>query len=129
MSDIDLATGLPTLPEGMCWRVIDITNQYWDLIGDHIKVQIVEEYTVRGYWDFSIFSIPRGYIKKIRVHESSVVFYKVGEDQTLKPVSKNDLTPELILETAKDVLDSYNRRLISEDLLGVYPPKKLSTRE
>lgn len=145
-NDIDLATGLPKLPDGLRWKVAEESASYWGMSKAGVRVSIVEDYEERGEIDLWLFSIPSTrMVKRTRFLHSDLVQKHVVEkaifrdendpsdnivyvEKTFdgyKQVTKDELTAELILETAKSVLEEYNQRLAGEKLLGDYPPKKL----
>lgn len=121
MSDIDVATGLPQLPEGYWWqvgRVADEEGMY------HVTVSIVTKHKYVSWrpkrlWIFELGS------KRYEYEQISTVRVGIVRDATRKLMDQLQVTPSDILLTAQEVLSTWEKSLEVEKLLGDYPPNKL----
>lgn len=113
--EIDPTTGLPTLPEGYFWRVIE---EEYAHVGIEIRRRrrfgstVVIDMYVWHNWDGA--------------HPDS------DEPILVSNVSDKEFTPEAILRTAEYLLKKWRARdaralryQANKALLGDYPPKKL----
>lgn len=148
-----VSTGLPELPDNLFWRVGGRVDRedgvYLSFFGgrspNNASVSIMEPYTV---WE--VPKNKKGKFKKnaepVEVHKERTLHYEwvtvtedyevnvLDEDDELKGVktktrvinvTPDNITPELVLETAQKALDRYNEILVARSYLGDYPPKNL----
>lgn len=117
---IDDITGLPALPEGKIWLVEFVSSDYWDRENPHGYLRV----TIRHKGWFKNWN--RGSIAMLSAALTE-------EDGT--PVAF-ERYPELVLWVAEKVMDKYGAALTKElwlakqevvtrELNGLYPPKKL----
>lgn len=149
MTDIDLKTGLPTLPNGEFWR-LKKESLSWSGF-EYPELQIVKTIVSeeRRVWDFGLFTIPRG--NPIPVYTDKVLYSMPLWDPEKEPYSDesnrlqliveapdgkkyrtldvNEVTEERIRAAADWILE---RRVIAEksdSFYGSYPPKSLTDAE
>lgn len=115
MTDIDVKTGLPKLPEGYVW-VVDHPQEYdgWGFSKDTSKLEVslrklkVTTETT-GRWPF----------KKTAEKEVASLF-----DWGLREVCRGT-APIAVLNAANKVLKRWENQKKINSLMGMYPPKKL----
>lgn len=144
MSDISEVTGLPLLPEGMFWRVRQTSDGHFGSYKRGFIVEIIERTMTISYTERRFLKIFRRQPHRtehlgentIAARWINVSYFAPSRDDLengepgpqvsrVRDVTLEELTPELILETAEKVMDAYRDRLKAEKLLGDYPPLKL----
>lgn len=144
MSDISEVTGLPLLPEGLFWRVRPgHATGRWGTRG--FIVEIIHQWVMVTTTQRRFLKIFKRKSLRFENHHEDVVagrfvyttVFVPATDKLAKgeevlqvaqrrDVTLDELTPELILETAEKVMDVYRAQLKAEKLLGDYPPLKLT---
>jgi len=152
---INLETGLPELQnENLFWRVDENDYSMFRMTfgGEpQARVKIIESvkvtrkvpnvfFTLFGKWEIGHGEKTVTEIQEVERVSVPIYRYEVGDEDLYNDddekigvkevrkgfrVSGDDLTPELILEHAKDALKRYNEINVSRAYLGDYPPKKL----
>lgn len=135
--NISIATGLPELPEGYSWAVS--SNNSWGIYDRNtvprVRVAICRQYEINVpvTYDFLGFMFSSRKKTVVKTHVETVhVGYVQKENSGMEKlkyedswVHPQDLTPDMVLETAKDVFESWETAKLAKSLLGMYPPKKL----
>lgn len=123
---IDKNTGLPFLPEGQYWEIIEDTEptKYYEGLGFEYKtfreMRLYQDNTGR-YRDVTK---RRWWGKKY----SATVLDERPDLLARGRISigrHGRITPESCLEAAMDVLESYHAATEEKKLIGKYPPNKL----
>jgi hypothetical protein len=144
MSDIDAKTGLPELPEGEIWRLIEQRSWHGSSFAEVQIFKIVKQER-RRYWEFGFFKIPHGdpyYIENV------TVLYRMPLWDASKPIDRDDrfaieapdgksylamhtdsVTEELVKEAAEWCM--VRRAVIekADSLFGNYPPNRLGSTD
>ena len=152
--EISILTGLPELPEGQFWRVEGNRSALFNMFGSetYAYVTIVrkrevhstrereyriplfdavftwgtEPYTEVVEDELISMAVIKTVIKPVNVYdEDGVEKIGVRDEEVEERVTIDNLTPDLILETAKRALARLNEINTSHELIGDYPPKKL----
>lgn len=127
---IDELTGLPELPDGCFWRVLEYSNPYFALREPSsygFYVEIVEKTTlikpaVKSFWFFEWHS---GTYEEVK--EKTLVSEQIKKHTTdgKTEVLLEDLSKDLILKAAERAYDRWHLMERGQKLLGDYPPKSL----
>jgi len=127
MTDIDLATGLPELPEGYHWRVTHpYEEEYYYFFG---RVRNTSKYAV----ELCANEYEEGYVRKVKrtwycPFERSVPSTRIQPAKTVwTRTLKDEVTAETIREAASIVLSEWTEFERKQKFLGDYPPKKLES--
>jgi len=116
MADIDLATGLPPLPEDHRWVVKEAFTHIGSFGYMAIptgKFEVVIETVTRTVWP-----------KKFRQNAKTTETWNRAEYCTAVAVQGNH--PIAVLNAAHRCLNLWNAEKKRRELLGAYPPKKLT---
>lgn len=135
---IDITTGLPELPEGYWWEVksdrkisqwIDTAAVYDEGYSVNIMKMFTETIALkRKHW-WSIrktYEPVTPYERELTVEKTFILKHDVFSAFDSTDLSAT-ITPEGVLKAAQRCKDTYDRRVGSYHLVGVYPPKKLVT--
>lgn len=127
MTETDLSTGLPALPEGMYWRVSESRTFYYEpAVCVAIVTDKVGEATerVRNMWGRN------KYISVDKPYTETVYSEAVRCEDSYDLLDIADITDEDISRTADLVYAGYLKNLGKEAkrkrYLGDYPPKSLN---
>lgn len=124
---MDDETGLPALPAGQFWRVME-KDPYAAMsltlsinTGPVLRLMTRESAPVRKVRRILFFDLE--YTKEEMV--DLVVEYKVITNSSGESIHIKDLTPDLIRVTADKIIEHQARIAKGKSYLGDYPPKKL----
>jgi hypothetical protein len=126
MSELNSDTGLPALPDGMFWRVMQERHYYGGLT-NAVVVQIIQPYTETTRPPRTFFGIQFGTYPEKEVRKENILGEEIitGEDKE-KYILYSKITADDVYRTAELVLAAYNKSQSAKDLLGDYPPNKLN---
>lgn len=129
MTDIDLNTGLPALPENFFWRVGEHVSGF-PFEAPCVRVELVEKYLEPKLVETLNVNTFLWFNRKVEVYEEENVhfrqdIYEKVDGERIIDKSLSEVTPADILETAQKLFDRYTRVKETRNLFGNYPPKKL----
>lgn len=144
MVDINLETGLPEIPEGHFWRVVD-QDTHWGIY-PYVSVQMILPFTItrREKKKFLWFKYEGAEITErnesiiidqgiwdpnVEAGDDTAIVFTDLEGVRRPALHRNELTPESILAAAQKGLNTYQKRLTAKSLMGDYPPKKLTVSD
>lgn len=142
--NIDDLTGLPKLPEGQWWEVLDDSNRfdgyvYMDAPRFRVELRTTEPGPMaykleRRHWWSRVRKVEAGRTTRIVTLDSSCVMdadvYTPEADEkrpALASGGATELTPEAILKTAERIARRRAKEQETVALLGKYPPKRLTS--